>query len=555
VRYNFVRKVVLALILAFSVSHTSTPRAKLVVFIVVDMMREDTFDRLGDLFSGGFKYLQESGTYFSEARHGIAYTVTGPGHFILGSGRNPSASGIVGNFWYDRSAKEQVYCVTDPETKLVGNGKSPEGRKVSYRYVNSDALGDWVKSANGQSKVFAVAGKDRSAILLGGKNPDGVYWFNFDQGEFISSDYYGAALPAWLNEFNRQRHPAAYFGTEWNRLLADEAVYLKHSREDDFAPERDKNGGGDTTFPHRLPKAKEFIKPDYNQLWSFPWLDEVTLNLARTIVEEEELGMDEAPDILCVGLSINDGVGHRYGPFSQEQMDGFLRMDGWLGEFFDAIDHRVGLDNTLIVLTADHGATMMPEMAQDRGLDAGRFRKQYKNFVADFNAALSRKWGDGDYIEAVAGSAIYYNYDLLKQKGISLQEMDSSLLPLLRDQVWLGKVYSRAQLAGDEALDQAGLFWRNNFHSENSGDLFLVPTENYIHMDSTGTTHGTAHDCDTHIPLIIAGSGIKKTMRQDPVWTVDVAPTVAAYLGISTPDDLDGSDLGLRSSVDSVTTH
>ncbi|MDP6966472.1 MAG: hypothetical protein QF551_04275, partial [Candidatus Marinimicrobia bacterium] len=79
--------------------------------------------------------------------------------------------------------------------------------------------------------------------------------------------------------------------------------------------------------------------------------------------------------------------------------------------------------------------------------------------------------------------------------------------------------------------------------------------ENYIHMDSTGTTHGTAHDCDTHIPLIIAGSGIKKTMRQDPVWTVDVAPTVAAYLGISTPDDLDGSDLGLRSSVDSVTTH
>ena len=552
-RYNSLRRVILALILAFSVSHASTLRPKLVLFIVVDMMREDTFDRLGDLFTGGFRYLQENGIYFSEARHGIAYAATGPGHFVLGSGRHPSASGIVANFWYDRSAKKLAYCVADPDTKLLGNGKSTEGRGVSYRHVNSDALGDWLKSANYQSKVFSVAGKDRSAILLGGKNPDGAYWFNFNRGEFISVDYYGAALPAWLNEFNRQRYPAGYFGTEWNRLLPDEAIYLKYSREDDFTPERDKSGRG-TTFPHRLPKPKWFTKPEYNQLWDFPWLDEVTLKLARTIVEKEDLGADGALDLLYVGLSINDGVGHRYGPFSQEQMDGFLRIDGWLGEFFELIDQRVGLDNTLIVLTSDHGATMMPEMAQDRGLDAGRFRKRLKNFVADFNAALSQKWGKGEYIEAVAGSAIYYNYDLLNRKEISLQEMDRLLLPLLRDEVWFGKVYTRTQLSGDEALDRAGIFWRNNFHAENSGNLFVVPKQNYIHMDSTGTTHGTPHDDDTHVPLIIAGAGIEGSVRQDSVWTVDIAPTVAAYLGIPMPDDLDGSDLGLNYT-DSVMTH
>ena len=49
-----------------------------------------------------------------------------------------------------------------------------------------------------------------------------------------------------------------------------------------------------------------------------------------------------------------------------------LQLDRTLADLFKFIDKQVGLENTLIVFSADHGMAEMPEYATELGYDAGR---------------------------------------------------------------------------------------------------------------------------------------------------------------------------------------
>lgn len=518
------------------------PVPRLVVYIVVDQMRDDYLDRFDPFFRGGFRYLLDHGVRFTHAFHDHAYTATAPGHFVLATGVYPGRGGVIANDWYNREKGDMVYCVADDQARVL-SGRS---RPVSYRGIPFTALGDWMKARDSSSKVFAVSSKDRGAVLLGGRHPDGVYWLDSNTGEYVTSDYYTDRYPEWMQTFRASRPIERYVGLTWTRLLDDDSVYIRNSREDDFSPEAsgervDKNA----VFPHFFPEAAGEDPIHFWALWESPWLDALTLDLARVILDHEPLGKDAVPDLLAISLSVADGVGHRYGPFSQEVMDMFLRLDRFLGDLFDHLDQTIGMEKVLVVLSSDHGVAMMPEYAERLGMESGRLRRRMNEALDRLKDHLEEEWGPGRYIENYSNGVITYDMKTLKNKGISREKMDRMVTGFLREHPGVLEVTSRLDLMGDSRLDPVGELWRHQFHPVLSGDLFITFKENYVWRDPVGTGHGSPHAYDRQVPVVFSGPGLEPVVIGDTIRTVDVAPTVARLLGIAVPQDIDGKPLEL----------
>ncbi|MCH6548134.1 MAG: alkaline phosphatase family protein [Gemmatimonadetes bacterium] len=354
-----------------------TQPQRLFVVLSVDQMRFDFLERFGHLYKGGLARLLEEGAVYTDAYQDHFYTSTAAGHATISTGVFPSRSGIVANSWWDRKARRRVYAVADPKSPIVDRpdlaGRSPAN-------MQRNALGDWLKRESRESKVFSVSLKDRSAITMGGERPDGVYWYDSDAGRFITSEYYLDAVPEWVREFNDAKLADGYFEKEWTRLLPEEAYSA--SREDSFPFESD---GVDVTFPHRFDipadseaeEIPESMRPRYPSLYydelkRTPFVDELTFAFIERMIVSEQLGADDVPDLLFVGASAADYIGHRYGPLSQETQDYYLRLDQRLDEFLNFLDATVGEGRFALVLTSDHGVLPIPEELARQGIDAKR---------------------------------------------------------------------------------------------------------------------------------------------------------------------------------------
>ncbi len=529
-----------ALAAAFLSGGEADPPPRLVVVLSVDQMRADFLDRFGDLFTGGLKYLIEEGVVFANAHHEHAITSTGPAHFVIGSGRHPGPAGIIGNSWYDRTSKKSVYCVEDRQATTLDS----DLRSVSYRNVGATALGDWLKGASPSSKVYSISVKDRSAVLMGGKNPNGVFWFDSNTGRFITSDYYMGRYPEWLNRFHASRPLDKYFGRSWERSL-DVAEYDRRCRPDDYAGEDRSRTTPDRTFPHLLAKAKAGESPQYGELWNFPFLDEALLYLATAIIDHERLGGDDSPDIINIGLSMADGVGHRYGPFSHEVMEMFLSLDSYLGAFFRYLDIKVGLEHVLIALTADHGAGYLPEYAQELGLGGGRYGGEAKKLLERLNRVLFDRFGAEKIVETASAGALFYDLHLLHEKGLQASDIDRVISPILKESEWIEDVIPSAVLESNQALTPLEERYRNIHHPTSSGDLYYMPKRHWISKSPYGASHGTPYDWDSHVPMVFAGNRIQGNTVSKRIMTIDLAPTLAARLGLEIPSNVDGKPLEL----------
>ena len=343
----------------FTATGAVAENPKLVVQITVDQLRGDMPWRYYDRFGkGGFRYLMDSGTSFSNAHYKHATTFTAVGHAALFTGGNAAQHGLAGNDWYDQESGERVYCVEDPDNPLIGKKPSAKTKHkgTSPRNLTSSTTGDeLVLASGGASRVFSVSIKDRGAILPGGQLGK-AFWYSSSSGKFVSSTYYYDAYPAWAAAWNKADHAGKYQTGTWN-LKEAKSKYVYGDADD--RPSEKGYKHLKATFPHKLGNKKK--KSFYKALRFTPMGDMVTLDFVKELMKQEKVGQGGATDMLAVSFSATDYLGHAYGPNSLEYEDNMLRMDSLLADFFAYIDKTVGLSKTLIVLSSDHGVDAVPE--------------------------------------------------------------------------------------------------------------------------------------------------------------------------------------------------
>ena len=495
---------------------------RLAVLLVVDQLRADYIERFRDLYQGGLGRLLERGAYFPRAAYRHSATFTCAGHATISTGMPPSRHGIVANSWWEGD-RGSVYGVGGDRYRAVGG---PDDSR-SPRAVQVDTLGERLKAQHSGAKVYAVSTKDRSAVLMAGKCADGAFWFEPDCGCLVSSSYYGHALPEWMSAFNATGPATPYAGRPWNRLLDDTELYDRMSRRDGFPAEHD---GAETEFPHRRPNQGY-----ESTLARTPFSDEITLGAALAALRSGTLGTDSEPDLLAIGLSATDSIGHRFGPFSQEAMDNHLRLDRGLATLLDTIDDMVGLDRTVFALSADHGAVPLVEHLVENGIAAERF-------PADAMWEHARKavddCGAGPAAETVAdssGTRLYWNERALGDREVDPDRASECVAESLRDYPGVEEVFTARQLSieGGGALET---LFENAFIAGRTAHHIQVHLRPYLYTGGeTGTGHGSAHAYDRRVPVLFAGAGIDPGRHEAAAGPGDIAPTLAAVLAVDLP--------------------
>ncbi len=525
------------------------PKPRLILQITVDQLRGDLLERYFDRFGeGGFRYLLDSGTVYANAHHRHANNETIVGHATLATGADPSVHGMIGNVWLDRASGELTYNVEDARYPILSAGADvdketeidptqrvarSDGRSPSAILVStfSDEL---TLSLGGKSKVFGVSVKDRGAISMAGHTGK-AFWFSKQAGEFITSRFYYDQYPKWVAEWNARGPTSKYAGTSW-QLLHDRSTYLFGEADD--RPYETALPGYGRVFPHPFGDAdgKYFT----TLLTISPAGDEMVLDFAKTLIENEGLGVDAKPDYLALSFSSTDYVGHIFGPSSLESEDNILRLDRTLADLFSYVDERVGLDNTLIVLSADHGAPEAPGYLNELGfeadyIDPGSFDK------TEAIKRLKARFGIGkELITTFFQPYLYLNRKVIAEMGLDQAEVELAVAEELTRFDGVALAVSSSALADgrvpDTPLIQSIL---RNYNPSRSGDIYVVFDPNRFINDFGGltvvSTHGSPWRYDSYVPIIFAGMGISAQRIYRLVHTVGIAPTLSLMVGAKPP--------------------
>lgn len=510
-----------------SKSRTSTP--KLVVGIVVDQMRYDYIYKYWDKFGNdGFKRLVNEGFFCKNTNFNYVPTYTGPGHASIYTGATPATHGIVANDWYRGNGKE-MYCSYDGSVSSVGT--TTNAGHMSPKNMLATSIADELRLSNGKrSKVIGIALKDRGAILPAGHTANAAYWYDAATGNWISSTHYMKELPQWVVEFNKKELPKKYLSSPWKTLLPIEQY--TESWPDDNPYERKFKGETAPVFPHDLPALME-KNGKLGLIRYTPFGNSLTKDFALDAIKAENLGKGQHTDMIAISFSSTDYIGHGMGIHSVELEDTYLRLDKDIAELLKFIDTWTGKNNTLVFLTADHGAVDVPAYLQDSKVPAGYLDPW--SVLDSLKKAFTRTYGDS-LIEHYTNHQVYLNERTIADKGLNKTEIENIVGNALLQVKGVAGFVTATILQNTYYPEGIRHRLQMGYYPKRSGDVLLYLDPAWVEYERTGTTHGAPYTYDTHIPLFWYGWTVKSGSSVEPVSITDIAPTLAMFLNIPFPN-------------------
>ncbi|MFS4469735.1 alkaline phosphatase PafA [Maribacter sp. 2210JD10-5] len=521
------------------ISETETIKTtpKLVVGIVVDQMRYDYLTRFYHHYGDdGFKRMVNEGFNCKNNHFNYAPTSTGPGHASVYTGTTPATHGIIGNNWYDKLNDVEVYCASDDSYASVGT--TTAAGQMSPHRMNVTTITDQLRlHTQMRGKTIAIALKDRGAVLPGGHTANAAYWFQgHDEGKWVTSSYYMDQLPKWVNDFNASGKVQSY-KKAWN-TLKDINTYQESGLdnnnyeglfEDETTP----------TFPHSTPNLLDKTK-DFEFIKAIPYGNSLTADFAIEAIEKEQLGADTITDFLAISFSSTDYVGHKYGVNSKEVQDTYLRLDKDLARLFKTLDKRVGEGEYTVFLTADHAAINVPAYLKDQKIPAGYIEK---TDMAGFSDFLKYTYGTEDIVKDYSNFQFFLDHKIIKNLDLQLREVQERIANEVLGYSFVDRVYTGYQMRQNNYTTGIPYILQNGYHQKRSGDILVVAKPGFISYPKTGSTHGSPQIYDTHAPLLFFGKGIKKGSTVERTEIPDIAPTIAALLGIAFPNGTTGKPI------------
>ncbi|MEM7436631.1 MAG: alkaline phosphatase family protein [Myxococcota bacterium] len=491
---------------------------KLVVLIIVDQLGNWVLDTYLPILpkSSLLRRVSEQGVYL-QAAFPFASTQTAPGHTSLATGVPPSMHGVVANAVFDPE-RGPIKTVDDHQHKVIGN---PE-RFVSPFAVLVPAVADSLRQkTDGEAKIVGISMKARAAVLSVGKSPTAAVFFDAKAKSLTTSTYYAprGRLPEWLSDFVRA-NPVERLLEVWE----PEQPHWLEAKLGPYAQDTEE-GQATSSFAH---DPKEAPDP-YAAFSAVPESTDYLIAGAFAAVKAEGMGLDANPDLLVLGVSGTDIVGHMWGARSWEYADNLLRTDRALGRFASILESR---GPVAFVLTADHGIAAMPERVRREGGSAGRI--PHDSVIAHAERAADASLGAGDWIAAYVPPLITYT-TAGKQRHRELTRVLTKAMPKLEGVRAAYDAHRGADLRASnrpiERLVGASL------PADPPGDLYLVTNEGWFDAlsDRGGTNHGTPWPYDRQVPILMWGTAIERRVSNRVHSALSVATTVAALLDVPAP--------------------
>lgn len=538
-----------ALFLANSVS--ANEQIKLVLQITVDGFRGDLLTRYKHHYGvHGFRYLLDHGVYYSNAHYSHANTDSVVGHATLASGAYPADHGIIGNAWLDPDNDKQVNNIEDVNAPLLAvtdlmtsnelvtstvtqdhiSGRSPRAMLAT---TFSDQL--FINTA-GRSRVFAVSAKDYAAVLMAG-HMGKAFWFSAATGNMVSSSYYYDTYPEWVSKWNFKKLPNSYANTRWE--LSNSGEEYLFSEQDDRPYEIDLNGFS-RTFPHPYGGLDS---PLFNTLLTAgPAGDKLVTDFAKQLIANETLGSRIPTDYLSVSFSSLDAINHLFGPSSLESEDIIAHLDKTLADLLQFIDKQIGLENTLIVLSADHGMPEAAEYITELGFPAGRISSD--EISASANATGKKEFGIEGLVKSFIHPFMYLDHDKIKLTKLKVKNVETRIAKALNDLDGIGFSVSRSGLSAS-ADNPVAQQIKRNFHVQRAGDIYIAQAPYWLlqETDRDAVMNGSPWSYDTYVPILFAGANLKAQRIDRRVDPVDIAVTLSTLMSVTPPSNARGSVL------------
>ena len=499
-------------------------KPKLVVGLVIDQMRWDFLYRYNDLYTtNGFKRLLKEGYSCENTLIPYMPTYTAPGHTCVYTGSVPAIHGIVGNNWYDKITGTGVYCTQDDAAQTVGS-KSIAG-KMSPKNLWATTVTDELRLAtNFKSKVIGIAIKDRGAILPAGHSANAAYWYDGEEGKWITSSHYMKELPVWVNDFNANDFAAKYMSKSWN-LDTAKSLYIQ-STEDNMPFEGNILGEAGVVFPHQLASIKTGI---YEAFKTTPFANTFTFDFAKAVVKNEQLGKNSVPDFLAVSISATDYIGHTFGPNSMEIEDTYLKLDKDIADFLQYLDKVVGKDNYLFFLTADHGVAHVPAFLNQHAIPGAAVDEA--GLLKKINQSVEDKFGVKKAVITILNYQVYLGESFPEKR----KEIIDFIISELKKEDFIVNAVELETLNEATIPEPQKKMMINGYTPNRSGDIQFIFKPGYFDGGTKGTTHGLWNPYDAHIPLLFYGWNVKQGKTNRETYMTDIAATIAAMLQIQMP--------------------
>jgi len=489
---------------------------KLVVILIIDQFRGDYLERYHSEFGpNGFRLFTDRGAYFPACYFEYANTRTAPGHATIATGAYSPAHGIFSNDWWDPAQKRMVSSVDDGNTKLIG--AEVEGTGASPHNLLAGTIGDELRLAtNGQSRVFGVSLKDRGAILPTGFSANGAFWIDRDSGAWLTSTYYASAPPRWLLAFNGQSPWKKYLNQEWKDT--DGTLLAK-------------------TEPHNFDDGKPVSY--FELVGSTPFGNDYEFDFARELIQQEKLGNGTVTDLLVISLSANDILGHLAGPDAPEMRAMALALDKQIADFVTFLTQQYGQGQFWVVLTADHGVA--PLQATDKQLRIPFDAASNSDLRTQLNKLIgTHLHNQAEYVRSVSYPIVYVNEQAFPP-NVSEVEAETHVAEAMKALGFLAAFTKEQMGAGELPPTPLGHLYLNSYSPYGGAWVMGVPRPfSYAASSKSPAEHGAPYSYDQHVPLGFYGPAFKPGIYRDQVEPIDIAPTLAALLGINKPTSSSG---------------
>ena len=586
--------VVLATLMS-AVPTWAASKPKLVVLVVIDQGRYDyPLERptgYGPPPGGskGYQTFLSQGAVFTNVCYAHSVTVTEPGHMTLVTGGNPDTHGIPRNGWLDRQSGSFVNDIFDSNYRILGNTQlkpsSKAGTAPTALLENTGTIGDrLVQATNGEAKVFSLGIWDWPTIPMAGGGGK-AFWYDYTSGEFVSSTFFYAELPKWVQRWNKTNPLERYLERHMPRdpqtgywaweLLDEKNAYRNIATSAANAPfvkppcspsQTNCQYSLGATFPHLLPNGTpEALQATRTLVGWAPFSDSFLIDFVIELVKQEQLGQDEVPDFLVMSLPATDLIGHMYGPDSLEHEDNFYRLDKTLERLFTALKQAVPQQELLVVLAADHGMNSIPEFLEHHGdakaRNAGRL--EISEILWRVNSALLRTYRTGNLAIGMRPPSLFLDLAKIEKKGLDAKEVAQGAAEALRGMDGIRYAWAKHELLARKAelddlerkrnldcvfdpegdlepeiymarmlksIDQTG-------NTNRSGEVFVVQDEYwYFHeLETDAAMHGSPYDYSRRGQLMFWGGPIQQARIERRVEARDIAPTLARILGVEPP--------------------